>query len=223
MQLVSTQLEHQLFTAGSKLLENIPPTQATLFQHVKQALLQASFYWHQATLVQQNIPDFSEWGWQKDGASTWQPLRSTLSNASVACSILLHCGCPKACTGRSKCNRAGDRYTALANVKECFIVNKTQLVSFFVYRRKSRDRFRIVFRYINSDTISGLHTCLYFYGNNLFLFQTLEYSGRGKSIHDVGLAQAKHPLDTMNHYFEIEVMDPGESCYIAIGVARRVR
>lgn len=56
----------------------------------------------------------------------------------------------------------------------------------------------------------------------LFTFQTLEYSGRGKSIHDVGLAQAKHPLDTMNHYFEIEIIDPGESCYIAIGVARRV-
>ena len=37
-----------------------------------------------------------------------------------------------------------------ANVKESFIVNKIQLVSFFVYRRKSRDRFRIVFRYINS-------------------------------------------------------------------------
>lgn len=50
---------------------------------------------------------------------------------------------------------------------------------------------------------------------------TLEYSGRGKSIHDVGLAQAKHRLDTMNHYFEIEILDPGESCYIAIGLARR--
>ncbi|WAR02960.1 SPRY3-like protein [Mya arenaria] len=50
---------------------------------------------------------------------------------------------------------------------------------------------------------------------------TLEYSGRGKSIHDVGLAQARYPLDTMNHYFEIEIIDPGESCYIAIGVARR--
>lgn len=50
---------------------------------------------------------------------------------------------------------------------------------------------------------------------------TLEYSGRGKSIHDVGLAQAKYPLDTMHHYFEIEILDPGESCYIAIGLARR--
>ena len=50
----------------------------------------------------------------------------------------------------------------------------------------------------------------------------LEYSGKGKSIHDVGLAQAKLPLDTANHYFEIEIVDPGESCYIAIGLARRV-
>ncbi|KAK3101514.1 hypothetical protein FSP39_004141 [Pinctada imbricata] len=49
----------------------------------------------------------------------------------------------------------------------------------------------------------------------------LEYSGRGKSIHDVGLAQARFPLDTTNHYFEIEIVDPGENCYIAIGIARR--
>ncbi|KAJ8298995.1 hypothetical protein KUTeg_023055 [Tegillarca granosa] len=49
----------------------------------------------------------------------------------------------------------------------------------------------------------------------------IEYNGRGKSIHDVGLAQARYPLDTTYHYFEIEIVDPGENCYIAIGVARR--
>ncbi|XP_052066245.1 SPRY domain-containing protein 3-like [Mytilus californianus] len=49
----------------------------------------------------------------------------------------------------------------------------------------------------------------------------LEYNGRGKSIHDVGLAQARFPLDTTNHYFEIEIVDPGENCYIAIGVAKK--
>ena len=36
---------HYLFTSGSKSLENIPPTQAALFQHVKRALLQG-FYWN---------------------------------------------------------------------------------------------------------------------------------------------------------------------------------
>ncbi|XP_076353032.1 SPRY domain-containing protein 3-like isoform X2 [Tachypleus tridentatus] len=49
----------------------------------------------------------------------------------------------------------------------------------------------------------------------------LEYAGRGKSIIDVGLAQARSPLDTTSHYFEIEIVEPGENCYIAIGLARR--
>ena len=31
----------------------------------------------------------------------------------------------------------------------------------------------------------------------------------GKSILDVGLAQARQPLNTQYHYFEIEIIDPG--------------
>ena len=33
--------------------------------------------------------------------------------------------------------------------------------------------------------------------------QVLEYVGRGKSLIDVGLAQARTPLSTRTHYFEI--------------------
>ena len=55
---------HQLFTTGSKLLENVPSIQAALFQHVKRALLQASFYCREATTVQKEIPEFSELGYQ---------------------------------------------------------------------------------------------------------------------------------------------------------------
>jgi len=51
--------------------------------------------------------------------------------------------------------------------------------------------------------------------------QMLEYVGRGKSITDVGLAQARHALSTRYHYFETQIVDPGENCYIAIGLARR--
>ena len=47
---------------GTKSLENLPPTVAALTHHVKRALLQAGFYWNQATNVQQHIPDFSMWG-----------------------------------------------------------------------------------------------------------------------------------------------------------------
>ncbi|XP_078407448.1 SPRY domain-containing protein 3-like [Cetorhinus maximus] len=49
----------------------------------------------------------------------------------------------------------------------------------------------------------------------------LEYAGKGKSIMDVGLAQAKLPLSTRSHYFEVEIVNPGEKCYIAVGVARK--
>ena len=100
------EVRHRLFTNGSRSLENLPPTQAALFQHVKRALLQASFYWDKVTSVQQEIPDLSEWGWHEDGTSTWQPLWTTLTDASVACAILLHCACLKACQGRCKCKRA---------------------------------------------------------------------------------------------------------------------
>ena len=73
---------HHLFTTGQKSLDNIPPTQASLYQHVKRAIIQASFYWSQALAVQQNIPSFSEWGWNKDSRIKWQPLWTTLSDAS---------------------------------------------------------------------------------------------------------------------------------------------
>lgn len=52
--------------------------------------------------------------------------------------------------------------------------------------------------------------------------QLLEYTGKGKSIVDVGLAQARRPLNTRFHYYELEITDAGEKCYIALGLARRV-
>ncbi|XP_039656310.1 SPRY domain-containing protein 3 isoform X2 [Perca fluviatilis] len=50
----------------------------------------------------------------------------------------------------------------------------------------------------------------------------LEYVGKGKSIMDVGLAQARQPLTTRCHYYEVEIVDAGEKCYIALGLARRM-
>ncbi|XP_053907474.1 SPRY domain-containing protein 3 isoform X2 [Cuculus canorus] len=49
----------------------------------------------------------------------------------------------------------------------------------------------------------------------------LEYVGQGRSIVDVGLAQARSPLSPRTHYFEVEIVDPGEKCYIALGLARK--
>lgn len=58
---------------------------------------------------------------------------------------------------------------------------------------------------------------------SVLLPQLLEYVGKGKSIVDVGLAQARRPLNTRFHYYELEITDAGEKCYIALGLARRVR
>lgn len=49
----------------------------------------------------------------------------------------------------------------------------------------------------------------------------LEYVGKGKSIVDVGLAQARRQLNTRFHYYELEITDAGEKCYIALGLARK--
>lgn len=49
----------------------------------------------------------------------------------------------------------------------------------------------------------------------------LEYAGRGTSMIDVGLAQTRAPLSTASHYYELEILDPGEKCCIAIGLAHR--
>ena len=37
---------HHLFACGKRTLENLPPTQAALYQHVKRVLLQTSFFGH---------------------------------------------------------------------------------------------------------------------------------------------------------------------------------
>ena len=116
---------HRLFTTGKKSLDKLPPTQAALYQHVRRALLQASFFWNQALISQQEIPDFSEWGWQRDDHSMkWIPLWTVLSDASKACSILLHCGCVTTCGGRCKCKRAGVSCSSLCKCEGGCINNE---------------------------------------------------------------------------------------------------
>ena len=56
----------KLFQSGNKTLEHLPPTSAAYFQHVKRAILQASFFWRQSLTPQQIIPNFSSYGWKYD-------------------------------------------------------------------------------------------------------------------------------------------------------------
>ncbi len=78
----------RLFTSGTKSLERIPPTQATLFQHVKRAILQSSLYWHQALSAQQEIPDFSGWDWRIPGNRCAPPSTMLQWLVALCCTVV---------------------------------------------------------------------------------------------------------------------------------------
>ena len=103
---------HRLFTSDKYNQENIPPSQAALFEHINKALLQTSCYWNQATSVHQDNPDFSESGWQKEN-STWQPYWKTLDDACKTCPILLHCCCGRPCSANCIYSKAVVCWTGL--------------------------------------------------------------------------------------------------------------
>ena len=94
----------KLFRSGNKTLEHLPPTSAAYFQHVKRAILQASFFWRQSLTPQQIIPNFSSYGWKYDKLfKQWVPHWTELSDTSTACAFLVKCGCKKTCHGNCKC------------------------------------------------------------------------------------------------------------------------
>ena len=101
-----------LFAQGNKSIENIPPTQAALAQHIKRAAYQAGHAWGQALEPMQELPSPAKWGWQQSPEG-WSPKWTTLAEASRACSELISCGCKKACRGLCKCTKASLPCTAL--------------------------------------------------------------------------------------------------------------
>ena len=101
----------QLFAQKSRALDNIPPTQAALQQHTKRASLQANCL-KQTLVLNPELPSPSDCGWTKE-ASGWQPLWTTLPEASKSFDELIHCNCKKGCTGRCKCTKDALKCIAL--------------------------------------------------------------------------------------------------------------
>ena len=107
-----------LFTQRSRSMENIPPTQAALTQHIKRASYQA-YCWNMAMCLVPELPNPEDWGWWKDDRG-WHPLWTTLPEASESCRELVHCGCKKGCTMRCKCVKAALKCTLLCSCSgEC--------------------------------------------------------------------------------------------------------
>ena len=51
----------------SKALDNIPPTQSALHQHIKRPSLQANC-WNQTLVLNPELPSPSDWGWIKEAS-----------------------------------------------------------------------------------------------------------------------------------------------------------
>ena len=100
-----------LFTQKSRSLENLPPTLAALEQHIKRVCYQSNC-WNQALNPNPDLPSPADWGW-KEEQTGWQPVWTTLPEASRSCSELVCCGCKKGCTRRCKCFKAALQCTAL--------------------------------------------------------------------------------------------------------------
>ena len=104
-----------LFAQKGRTLENIPPTADALLQHAKRVAYQAGHCWGQCLVCIPELPSPSEWGWTRSESDVWQPLWSTLPEASKVCQELVKCGCKaeRGCKGRCKCLKAGMSCTAL--------------------------------------------------------------------------------------------------------------
>ena len=91
-----------LFAHGSGM-ETIPPTEASLFQHTKRAVLQAGHVWGLGSRMRSpSLPDVTQWGWRMEG-SAFVPLWTLLPQASSVCKELPSCGCRKGCNKNCSC------------------------------------------------------------------------------------------------------------------------
>ncbi|XP_048003917.1 uncharacterized protein LOC125240114 [Leguminivora glycinivorella] len=102
----------ELFTKKDRSIENLPPTQDSLKQHILRAVYQGGHVWGQLLVPQQNLPCPSDWGWTKV-SDIWEPVWSTLPVASNACIELIRCKCKQKCAKRCNCIKRNLKCTEL--------------------------------------------------------------------------------------------------------------
>ena len=93
----------EIFSQKSHSLENLPPTQDALLQHVLRVAYQSGF-WTYSVVSDFEIPSPDEWGWKLEDWQ-WQPIWTTLTPAAIACTELINCNSKKSCT-RCGCSKA---------------------------------------------------------------------------------------------------------------------
>ena len=93
----------ELFTKKRRFFDRLPPTRATLYQHVLRSAYQAGYFWGQCLVLEPILRDPPLWGWTKTCDNTeWEPLWTTNPEASIACRELLSCVCKSCDTNHCK-------------------------------------------------------------------------------------------------------------------------
>lgn len=104
-----------LFTKKARTMEVLPPTSAALMEHTKRTVLQAGYIWGQALTPAPDVPCPSEWGWTRNRDHVWEPVWTSLPEASKSCQLLIRCACNpvRGCRGHCKCKKNNLKCTAL--------------------------------------------------------------------------------------------------------------
>ena len=93
-----------LFTQKHREIENIPPTQDSLYQHLLRVGYQAGHVWSQVLNKAPHLPSPADFGWiRKDELSVWEVKWMDLPPAGLACRAVIKCGCTTGCRGQCRC------------------------------------------------------------------------------------------------------------------------
>ena len=83
-----------LFTQKGREIENNPPTQDALAQHVLRVWYEAGYVWGHATIKASQLPSPADIGWTWEVANAqWNIKWMTLPPACAACRAVIKCGC----------------------------------------------------------------------------------------------------------------------------------
>ena len=98
-------------------IDHIPPTGDTSCQLAKRAAFLTGHCWGKCLEVSSQLPSPSKWGWVRGTTQRWEPLWTTIPQASESCQELFKCGCKskRGCAGRCKCIFTELPCTALCN------------------------------------------------------------------------------------------------------------
>ena len=93
-----------LFTQKGIDIENIPPTQDALAQHMLSVGYEAGHVWGQVTIPQ--LRSAADFRWTREVANAqWHMKWMTLPPAGAACRAVIKCGCTKGCRNQGKCKK----------------------------------------------------------------------------------------------------------------------